>query len=198
MPATSYTLSLATDFGGEFDSDGWVSEISASAIATPIDHEAGGVTVRGDLIETWFADVLTAADDLIFNALPASHYPLWREPILASITSHRDARFSSDIRAEYPAASGLLYACGIEDQDNWNKLATLDARGLMTYPFTVHTADQTGTYDLVDSADLTGALGAISLEVLAERALAQSYIDAVMAAPDESAALAAAAPYLAM
>jgi adenosylcobinamide amidohydrolase len=89
-----------------------------------------------------------------------------------------------------------MFGCSTADQDNWNKLATLDTRGLVAYPFTTHTADHTGSYDLVSSADLTGALGTISLAVLTERNLAETYLAAVVAAPDEASAEAAAAPYL--
>jgi len=120
----------------------------------------------------------------------------WREPILAQITDHREKRLATVILAEYPSASGLMFGCSTADQDNWNKLATLDTRGLVTYPFTAHTADHAGSYDLVSSADLTGALGTISLAVLTERNLAETYLAAVVAAPDEASAEAAAAPYL--
>lgn len=195
MPATKYTLSLAADFGGSFDSDGWVAEVGAS-IATPIDHEAGGVSTEGDIIDTWFVSALSPAEEATFLALPASHYPLWREPILDSITKQRERRLATVILAEYPPASGLMFGCSTADQDNWNKLATLDTRGLVAYPFTTHTADHTGSYDLVSSADLTGALGTISLAVLTERNLAETYLAAVVAAPDEASAEAAAAPYL--
>ncbi len=118
--------------------------------------------------------------------------------LLAEIEAHRDYRMATAVTAEYPAASGLLFSCSVPAQDSWSKLATLDTRGLIAYPFTVHTADQTQTYDLVDSADLTAAIGAISASVLAERTLAQTYIDATVAAADGDAARAAAAPYLAM
>lgn len=75
MPATKYTLSLAADFGGSFDSDNWVAEVGAS-IATPIDHVAPGVSTYLDVIDTWFAEELSDADEAGFLSLPASHSPL--------------------------------------------------------------------------------------------------------------------------
>lgn len=117
--------------------------------------------------------------------------------LVGQLEAHRDERLADVVRAEYPAASGLLFSCSVAAQDSWSKLATLDDRGLVVYPFEVHTADQQSTYDLIDSADLTGAIGAVSAAVLTERAACQSAIDAVVAAPDGDAARAAAAPYLA-
>ena len=120
----------------------------------------------------------------------------YADPLVAKIEEHRDQRLVDNARAEYPAASGLLFSCSVPAQDSWSKLATLDARGLLAFPFTVHTADQTGSYDLTSSADLTGAIGAVSLAVLAERAAAQAAIDSVISAANGDAARAAAAPYL--
>ena len=58
------------------------------------------------------------------------------------------------------------------------------------------TFDEREHYDVADGAELTAVVTAISTAVLTERALAQGYIDAVLAAADEAAANAAAAPYL--
>ena len=95
--------------------------------------------------------------------------------LLAEIEAHRDYRMATAVTAEYPAASGLLFSCSVPAQDSWSKLATLDARGLLAYPFTVHTADQTQTYDLVDSADLTAAIGTISIRSRRKRAWISSF-----------------------
>jgi len=109
----------------------------------------------------------------------------------------REYRFNNEyVLAEYPASSGNFFSCSISSQDNWSKLGTLDTRGLVTYPFTVTTNDERGTYAIVDSADLTGIIGTVSAAVLTERTLAQGYITAVLAAPDEASAQAAAQPYL--
>jgi hypothetical protein len=196
VPATNYTLSIATDFGGSFDSEGWVKEIGDSSIATLIDHGAGGVTMHGDVLETWFADVLSVADAVTFNALPAGHYPLWREPIMRQITDKREYRLANVIFAEYPASSGLMFGVGTADQDNWNKLISLDGLGFVTYPFPTYTYDHADSHNLVDSADLAGAVAAISVTVLTERMLADGYLNAVVAATTEVEAIAAAAPYL--
>jgi len=131
--------------------------------------------------------------DSVGAVLVEIDYQPW---LIQQIDAQRDYNLATSIRAEYPAASGLLFSCSVPAQDSWSKLATLDARGLVSYPFKVHTYNQEASYDLVDSADLTGAIGSISAAVLAERNLAQTYIDAVVAAPDGDAARAAAAPYL--
>jgi len=70
--------------------------------------------------------------------------------------------------------------------------------GAVIYPFRAYTFDERDHYDVVDSTDLAAAVTAISTSVLTERAIAQSYMDAVLAATDEAGAHVAAAPYLAM
>ncbi|MEE8323192.1 MAG: hypothetical protein V3R57_06190 [Candidatus Bathyarchaeia archaeon] len=121
----------------------------------------------------------------------------WKEEVLKSIELHRLYRMKTLV-AEYPAASGKYFGCSDFDQNNWSKLATLDSRGLLvgSYPFKVHTANHSDSYDLIDSADLSQLLGAVSSAVLGERSLAQSYLDAVSATTNESGAITAAAPYL--
>ncbi len=120
----------------------------------------------------------------------------WREPILDDVSAHRDERLTTVVRAEYPAASGVLFGCSVAEQDSWSKLATLDARSLVAYPFRVWAADHDASHDLTDSADLTAAIAAVSLAVLTERATADGVLSAVAAASDEAAAIVAAAAYL--
>jgi hypothetical protein len=60
----------------------------------------------------------------------------------------------------------------------------------------VTTYDEHDTYDLVDSADLTGAVGTVSSAVITERNTAQTYIVAVEAATTQAEVDTAAAPYL--
>lgn len=118
--------------------------------------------------------------------------------LIDAIKSHRDdQRLGLDLRAEYPAESGHLFGVGAASQDNWSKLATLDAQGAVAYPFAVTTWDERGSYDLVDTADREAATLAISTVVLTERAAAEGYIGAVLAASSAADARAAAAPYLA-
>ena len=122
-----------------------------------------------------------------------------QDRLVLQIRAHRDgARLEQEIRAEYPAGSGKLWRCGQQSQSDWSSLVTLDQRGLVVYPFRVFTYNERDYHDLVDSADLTSAVGTISLAVLTERGLAQGYIDAVLAATDESDAEDAAAPYFSM
>jgi len=196
MPATKYLLSISADFGGSFSSEGWVSEIEGSSISVAIDHSVGGITTHGDSVETWFADVLSSADEQTLNGLPASHYSFWREPIMQQVVSKREQRLSSVIFTEYPAGSGKMFGCSVADQDNWNKLATLDSRGLVIYPFRAYTYDHMDFHDIVDSADLTAAIAAVSLAVMTERASADAVLNEVASAADEASAQAAAEPYL--
>ena len=119
-----------------------------------------------------------------------------QQDIITDIKTHRDQRFASVVLAEYPAASGNLFGCSMESQTNWGNLATLDALGLVSYPFPVTTHDELVTVVLADSADMTAAVGAVSAAVLAERATASSAISAVLAATTVADAHAAAAPYL--
>lgn len=122
-----------------------------------------------------------------------------QDRLVLQIRAQRDgARLEQQVFAEYPAGSGKLWRCGQQSQSDWSSLVSLDQRGLVSYPFRVFTFDERDHHDLVDSADLTAAVGAVSTAVLTERALAQSYIDAVLAATDEDEAEDAAAPYLAM
>ena len=120
----------------------------------------------------------------------------WKENLIESITDHRCYKLSN-LKAEYPSASGNFFGCSDFDQNNWSKLGTLDQAGLVTYPFTIHTGDNSGNiYDLIDSADLSGLLGAVAVVVLTERATAQSYLDIIYSAVDEDAASVAIQTYL--
>jgi len=122
-----------------------------------------------------------------------------QQNILSDIKDHRDHdRLTNELRAEYPAASGDLFSCSPVSQDNWSKLATLDVQGAVVYPFAVTTYDELATYDLIDTADREAATLAISTVVLTERALAETYITAVLAAVTAAAAQTAADPYLAL
>ena len=120
----------------------------------------------------------------------------WRQDIIEDIREHQAQRLAEVIRAEHPAASGNMFSCSIASQDNWSKLSTLDTRGLVVYPFTVYTAAHVA-YSLTAAADLPAAVAALASAVLPERASAESYIQAVLVAADETAAIIAAAPYMA-
>ena len=115
---------------------------------------------------------------------------------MQQVVSKREQRLSSVIFDEYPAGSGKMFGCSVADQDNWNKLATLDSRGLVTYPFRAYTYDHMDFHDIVDSADLTAAIAAVSLSVMTERASADVVLNDVASAADEASAQAAAEPYL--
>lgn len=128
----------------------------------------------------------------------ATPLPAYKNMIVGQLEEHRDTRLEYDVLAEYPAGSGKEFACSTQAQADWGNLVSLDTVGAVPYPFTVYTYDSRDSYDLVDSADLAAAVAAIGAAVLTERGLCQSYVDAVLAAPDEAAVDAAAAPYLAM
>ena len=119
----------------------------------------------------------------------------WKESLTASILEHKEIRLETVILAEYPASSGKQFGCSVANQDSWSKLATLDARGLVTYPFVVKTYDYKDSYGIIDSTDLTGIIGTVSASVLAERTLSESYIDMVIASSTEAEASLAIAPY---
>ncbi|MCP4123741.1 MAG: hypothetical protein GY751_18485 [Bacteroidetes bacterium] len=122
-----------------------------------------------------------------------------QDRLVLRIRAQRDgARLEQQVFAEYPPGSGKMWRCGQQSQSDWSSLVSLDQRGLVVYPFRVYTFDERSFHDLVDATDLTSAVGTVSLAVLTERALAQSYIDAVLAATDEDEAEDAAAPYLAL
>jgi len=167
------------------------------AIVTTLD----GVTQRGTSFTLLFATNLSAPEQAQCDALVAAHtsLPAVQDNLVAQIKSHRDGpRLSSDLHAEYPAASGNLFGCSAASQDNWSKLATLDAQGAVAYPYTVTTYDERGVYTLTDAADREAATLAVATVVEIERGLAKVYILSVLAATSVATAQAAAAPYLSL
>jgi len=110
-------------------------------------------------------------------------------------TKRDDDRLERVVLAEYPAASGKMWSCDPQSQSDWSSLVSMDTLGLVAYPFRAWTFDERDHYDIVDSADLTAIVAAVSIAVLTERTLAQSYVDAVLAATNEANAGAAAQPY---
>jgi len=110
-------------------------------------------------------------------------------------TKRDDDRLERDILAEYPVASAKMWSCGRQSQSDWSSLVSMETRSLVVYPFRAYTFDERAHYDIVDAANLTAIVAAVSAAVLTERALAQSYVDAVLAATDESDAEDAAQPY---
>ncbi len=157
-----------------------------------------GVTLRADDFLLTFGSDPSQIERDQCDAVVAAHagLPGYQDGLVGRIKRYRDGVRMDGISAEYPAASGNLFSCSTASQDNWSKLATLDGRGLVTYPWVATTADERGSYSIVDSADLTGMIGAVSAAVLTERASAQVAIDAVLAATSQAGADAAAAVYL--
>ena len=141
----------------------------------------------------------SAAEQAQCDALVAAHSGLepYKDSAIASVLKHRNRRLESTIRAEYPASSGNLFSCSEKSQADWSKLVSMQALGLVQYPFTVYTFDERSSYDLADANDLNGAVTAVSTAVLTERATAHGYIDAALQAGDEAAGDAAVAPYMA-
>jgi len=156
-----------------------------------------GVNRSGDDFTVLFAGTPSASEQAQCNALVAAHSGLdpFKDALVGQLKAHRTNRLESYIKAEYPADSGNLFSCSQKSQGEWTKLVSMQTQGLVVYPYRVYTFDDRGSYDLADAADLTGAVTAVSAAVLGERALAQGYIDATLAAADESAATAAAALY---
>ena len=167
-----------------------------AAITTQFD----GITQTGASFTLIFIGSPSAAEQSQCDALVAAHSGLdpYKDEKILQILTHRSKRLETSIRAEYPAASGLMFSCSEKSQGDWSKLVSMQSLGLVAYPFTVYTFDERGSHALADAADLNGAVVAVSTAVIAERQQAQAFIDAVIAAPDEAAVDAAAAPYLAM
>jgi len=88
-----------------------------------------------------------------------------------------------------------MWGCGPQSQSDWSSLVSMDTLGLVTYPFRAWTFDERDHYNIVDSADLAAIVATVSVAVLTERTLAQSYVDAVLAATNEANAETAAQPY---
>ena len=147
-----------------------------------------------------FAGTPSASEQAQCNALVAAHSGLepFKDVLVGQLKAHRTKRLESDVQAEYPVAAGNMFSCSEKSQGDWSKLASMQSQGLIQYPFRVYTFDDRGSYDLADAADLTGAVTAISAAVLTERATAQAYIDATLAAADEASAVVAAAPYFSL
>ena len=139
------------------------------------------------------------AESVVHESTTPSTLTSVQDGLIVQIRTKRDNdRLERVVLAEYPAGSGKWWRCGRQSQSDWSSLVSLDSMGAVAYPFRVFTFDERDHYDVVDSADLAAAVTAISLAVLTERTLAQGYMDAVLAATDESGAQAAAAPYLAL
>jgi len=170
---------------------------SDPAITTPFD----GINTTGTDFTLAFDSTPTVQEQAQCDAIVAAHSSLVgvQNSLVVQIKMKRDDdRLKYEIVAEYPPGSGNFFSCSLTSQDNWSKLGTMDSRGLVTYPFSVTTNDERGSYNVVDSADLTNIIGTISTSVLAERSLAQTYITNVLAATDVASAQQAADPYLNM
>ena len=89
-----------------------------------------------------------------------------------------------------------MFDCSVEAQDNWDKLKTLFDLGLIAGNFQVSTFDRLDSYTIIDLNDLSGLIASVSVAVLGERTITETYIAAVIAAVDEVAAMQAAQPYL--
>lgn len=68
---TTYTKSLAGDFGGNINESQLHREIEAAIVAV----ELIGVNRTEDVVDIIFADVLTGGDDTILNSVIANHVP---------------------------------------------------------------------------------------------------------------------------
>jgi len=153
-----------------------------------------------DHVSIGFSSNITSAQETEINTFyqaltPTDGLDEIKEGLISKVLAQRELRLETIILAEYPASSGKQFGCSTENQDSWSKLATLDARGLVTYPFVVKTYNYKDSYGIVDSSDLTAIIGTVSEVVLAERALSESYIDLVLASTTEAEAEAAIAPY---
>lgn len=146
-----------------------------------------------------FTSAPTPSEQATCSAVVAAHssLPAVQKSLVNDIKSHRDNyRLGISLHAEYPTGSGNLFSCSAASQDNWSKLSMLEHRGLISFPYTVTTYDESKTYDVVDSTDLTSLISSIAFIVQAERSLAYTHIVAVLASSDIASAENAANPYL--
>ena len=122
-----------------------------------------------------------------------------QDSLVVQIRTKRDKdRLEQQVLAEYPPGSGKLWRCGQQSQSDWASLVTLDERGLVVFPFRVYTWDERNFLDIESSQELTLIVQAVSQQVLQERAQAQTFVDAVLAATTEEECIAAADPYLSL
>ena len=194
MPFPNYNISDTSN--GELDSALLHSQIESDPLITA---PFSGVIREGENFTLLFDSALPVEEQDQCNLIVASHssLPAVQNSLVSQIKCKRDlVRLESYILAEYPENSGNLFSCSISSQDNWAKMSTLDDRGLVSYPFTVTTYDERGSYGITGSEDLTAIIGAVSSAVLSERTLVQGYVEAVLAAPDVDSAEAAAQAYL--
>ena len=70
--ATTYTKSLATDFGGSIEPAQFDTEIKTSSIAQNLQ----GVTIIGDDVNITFTATLSTGDQTILDGLVSSHMPI--------------------------------------------------------------------------------------------------------------------------
>ena len=124
--------------------------------------------------------------------------PDMKDQARALIIEQRDFRLANAITVEFPLASGKLFSCSERAQNGWSRLLALDSRGLLAFPHRAYTFDDRDHCDITNAGELDLIAGAISTAVLAERALAHGYIDAVMVAADAAGVDDSSATYLAM
>lgn len=120
----------------------------------------------------------------------------WKEDNIKKIIEHREYKLENSIFLEYPAGSGLLFSCSESTQINLAKLASMDTKNLVSYPFPIYTADKLDSRSLLDSAELDAFLALFYNRIIAERAAAQVHIDNTVAATNEEDADSPAAIYL--
>ena len=66
----------------------------------------------------------SASEQNLCDTIVASHsaLPAIKDYLVSAIKNHRDSnRLSKNLHAEYPAGSGVLFACSAASQDNWSK-----------------------------------------------------------------------------
>jgi len=121
----------------------------------------------------------------------------WKEDNIKKIIEHREYKLEHNIFLEYPAGSGLLFSCSESTQINLAKLASMDTKNLVSYPFPIYTADKLASRSLLDSAELDAFLALFYNTIITERAAAQVHINNTAVASNEEDADSPAAIYLA-
>ena len=154
---------------------------------------------RGQLWGWDFSEPTPALKEIIYilNTPAPVDLDTYKTEIINELIDKRRQRLDGHfVLAEYPTASGKMFDCSVEAQDNWDKLKTLFDLGLIAGNFQVSTFDRLDSYTIIDLNDLSGLIASVSVAVLGERTITETYIAAVIAAVDEVAAMQAAQPYL--
>jgi hypothetical protein len=142
------TYSKATNFFDRLIPDALAAAVRASSgIATAFT----GVHASGDVVSLVFADVPSAAEQVVLDGIVAAHgLKAAKTQKIAAIDSNTHALIAAGF--QYPTSTGQIFSLS----DNAQR-TLLDAdvqRNDLTYPVVWNTKDDTGTFALPNAATL--------------------------------------------